>query len=124
MTTAASSDAKASSGSGLRCLVTVGTTKFDDLYAALDSRATDAVTALQRLGISHMILQHGASPVPNQFVAAAKAKGLACECFSLKPNISKDMSEADLVICHAGMNKARLCSHAYPSFTSLSTVFG
>lgn len=77
--------------------VTVGTTQFDALVAALLRPST--LDALARLGFRRLRIQHGrGSPPP----PPPPGCGLAVEAYAFKPSLGADMDEAGLVISHAG----------------------
>nr|XP_020640099.1 putative bifunctional UDP-N-acetylglucosamine transferase and deubiquitinase ALG13 [Pogona vitticeps] len=77
--------------------VTVGTTSFDDLIAAVT--APEALQVLQDLGYQKLVLQVGRGAVcPDAFTTAA----FTLDVFRFKNSISADVQTADLVISHAG----------------------
>ncbi|XP_039204148.1 UDP-N-acetylglucosamine transferase subunit ALG13 homolog isoform X2 [Crotalus tigris] len=77
--------------------VTVGTTSFDDLIAAVTS--PEATQVLQDLGYRKLILQVGrGKECPDPFSTAT----LTLEVFRFKSSLSEDVKKADLVISHTG----------------------
>lgn len=78
----------------MRCFVTVGTTKFDALVAAVCS--PDVVAALLALGIRHVVVQYGHGDPPSV------VSGLTCEAYRFKPSLAPDFAAANLVLSHAG----------------------
>ena len=81
----------------MTCFVTVGTTRFDELVAAVV--APDVLDFLHdNLGISHLLVQHGYGPAPPKTAHRA----VRVEAFDFKPALKNEMSRADLIISHAG----------------------
>jgi beta-1,4-N-acetylglucosaminyltransferase len=80
------------------CIVTVGSTKFDDLIRAVDTPAFyDAVTDL---GINHVMIQIGRSTVK---VSEPFPESLMVrEVFDYRPGLPAEIRKASLVISHAG----------------------
>jgi beta-1,4-N-acetylglucosaminyltransferase len=84
----------------------VGTTKFDALVEALDS--PDLTDLLVTKGYSKLIIQKGAgSYIPQHILRKGEASnqlpnGLEVQCFDFSPSLAEYMSEAALVISHAG----------------------
>ncbi|XP_032084419.1 putative bifunctional UDP-N-acetylglucosamine transferase and deubiquitinase ALG13 [Thamnophis elegans] len=77
--------------------VTVGTTSFDDLIAAVT--APEATQALKDLGCHQLVLQVGrGKECPDSFSTAT----FTLEVFRFKSSLSEDVKKADLVISHAG----------------------
>ncbi|KAF8312024.1 glycosyl transferase [Clavulina sp. PMI_390] len=70
----------------LTALITVGSTKFDDLIQHATS--TECINALQEKGFTKLIIQYG-----NTLTLAA---------YSFKPTLAEDIEQADLLISHAG----------------------
>jgi beta-1,4-N-acetylglucosaminyltransferase len=86
-----------SGGSTLRCFVTVGTTKFEALIAAVDS--SEVLDALEARGYSEVVVQFGAG---EHEPFAKKRKNMTLEAYRFKPSLQDDMKRASLVITHAG----------------------
>ena len=76
---------------------TVGTTDFDRLVETLTCKPV--LNVLERLGYTKLILQIGRGKfVPEPF----KKKGFALEFYRYKESLRDDMSQASLIISHAG----------------------
>jgi UDP-N-acetylglucosamine transferase subunit ALG13 len=87
-----------------RCLVTVGTTKFDGLIRALDLGADRLVEILHRNGIRRLLLQVGNGTHPlTALPDAARRRGLELEVLQFHPQLDRLIQESDLVISHAGV---------------------
>ena len=81
---------------------TVGTTSFDRLVETLTSKPI--LNALERLGYTKLVIQIGrGSFEPESF----KKKGFALEFYRYKDSLRDDMSQASLIISHAGINSKR-----------------
>ncbi|XP_060548139.1 putative bifunctional UDP-N-acetylglucosamine transferase and deubiquitinase ALG13 [Pantherophis guttatus] len=77
--------------------VTVGTTSFDELIAAVTT--PEATQALQDLGCCKLVVQVGrGKECPDSFSTAT----FTLEVFRFKSSLSEDVKKADLVISHAG----------------------
>uniref|UniRef100_A0A8C5RZG8 UDP-N-acetylglucosamine transferase subunit ALG13 n=1 Tax=Laticauda laticaudata TaxID=8630 RepID=A0A8C5RZG8_LATLA len=77
--------------------VTVGTTSFDDLIAAVTT--PEATQALQDLGCRKLVLQVGrGKECPDSFSTGT----FTLEVFRFKSSLSEDVKKADLIISHAG----------------------
>ncbi|XP_058010621.1 putative bifunctional UDP-N-acetylglucosamine transferase and deubiquitinase ALG13 [Ahaetulla prasina] len=77
--------------------VTVGTTSFDDLIAAVTT--PEATQVLQDLGCRKLVIQVGrGKECPDSFSTAT----FTLEVFRFKSSLSEDIKKADLVISHAG----------------------
>ncbi|XP_067327814.1 UDP-N-acetylglucosamine transferase subunit ALG13 [Anolis sagrei] len=77
--------------------VTVGTTSFDDLVAAI--AAPEAVKVLQDLGYRKLVLQVGRGSIcPDPF----STNTFTLEVFRFKNSLTEEVQAADLVISHAG----------------------
>ena len=50
-----------------------------------------------------MIVQSGASPMPDHLIPSADSIGIRVQAFDYKNSITDEIHEADLVIAHAGM---------------------
>ncbi|EDV30437.1 uncharacterized protein Dana_GF22939 [Drosophila ananassae] len=81
--------------------VTVGTTKFDALVAAITSEP--ALKALKTRQCQKLIIQHGNSlPLTEDAVQLIRdSLGLEIEQYKFRPN-REDIRDADLIIGHAG----------------------
>nr|XP_056715376.1 UDP-N-acetylglucosamine transferase subunit ALG13 homolog [Euleptes europaea] len=77
--------------------VTVGTTSFDGLVAAVS--APEAVRVLQDLSYSRLILQIGRGTVTPDSVCTPT---FTQEVYRYKNSLFQDIQEADLIISHAG----------------------
>ncbi|MES1912104.1 MAG: hypothetical protein MHM6MM_004435 [Cercozoa sp. M6MM] len=86
----------------MKCVITVGTTKFDDLVRALDEGAEVFVSAIVGYGIDELIIQHGASERPSRLVSEATRQSLRVTCFDYDSRVPEMLSTATLVVCHAG----------------------
>lgn len=86
------------------CLVTVGSTKFDKLIAAVDTDAFEA--ALLRLGITDLLVQKGATTLTlrkdSERGGEGNQKRLRRTVVDYKHGLSADIASAALVISHAG----------------------
>ncbi len=81
--------------------VTVGTTRFDALIAAMLEPGT--LDALVGIGTSLLVLQHGHGPAPTDGDRArCRARGVTLECFAFEPNIAQRIRDAGLVVSHGG----------------------
>uniref|UniRef100_A0A8C8VF44 UDP-N-acetylglucosamine transferase subunit ALG13 n=1 Tax=Pelusios castaneus TaxID=367368 RepID=A0A8C8VF44_9SAUR len=76
--------------------VTVGTTRFEELIAAV--AAPESLQALRSLGYSRLVLQVGSGAAPEPLRTAA----FTLEVFRFKESLAEDLQRADLVISHAG----------------------
>ena len=93
---------------GGTCVVTVGTTRFEELIAA--ASADGFVEELARRGFGSLVLQVGAGAPPAGAGAAAgddageyaHASGLAVRWFRFRPEFGGLIASADLVVSHAG----------------------
>ncbi|XP_040428721.1 putative bifunctional UDP-N-acetylglucosamine transferase and deubiquitinase ALG13 [Cygnus olor] len=77
--------------------VTVGTTSFDELIAAVSS--PPAVRALRSRGCEQLVLQIGRGALEP---APRRAPAFALDVFRFKESLAEDLRRADLVISHAG----------------------
>ncbi|XP_039872256.1 UDP-N-acetylglucosamine transferase subunit ALG13 homolog [Simochromis diagramma] len=77
--------------------VTVGTTSFDELIESITS--SEATQALKARGYERLVLQVGRGSV---LPAADSCPHIRLEAFRFKNSIAEDISQADLVISHAG----------------------
>ncbi|XP_067404344.1 UDP-N-acetylglucosamine transferase subunit ALG13-like isoform X2 [Emydura macquarii macquarii] len=77
--------------------VTVGTTSFEELIAAVT--APESLQVFRSLGYSKLALQIGRGAVaPEPFSTEA----FTLEVFRFKDSLAEDLQKADLVISHAG----------------------
>ncbi|XP_074925061.1 UDP-N-acetylglucosamine transferase subunit ALG13 [Chelonoidis abingdonii] len=77
--------------------VTVGTTSFEELIAAVT--APETLQVLRSLGYGRLVLQVGrAAAAPAPFRTAA----FTLDVFRFKESLAEDLENADLVISHAG----------------------
>uniref|UniRef100_A0A8B9G9K6 UDP-N-acetylglucosamine transferase subunit ALG13 n=1 Tax=Amazona collaria TaxID=241587 RepID=A0A8B9G9K6_9PSIT len=76
--------------------VTVGTTNFDDLIAAVCSPAV-----LQSLGYEKLVLQVGRCALDPELLRSPDV-AVEVEAFRYKESLAEDLRRADLVISHAG----------------------
>ncbi|EIW85055.1 glycosyltransferase family 1 protein [Coniophora puteana RWD-64-598 SS2] len=85
-------------------LVTVGSTRFDELLEAVMSE--EVCKALRKQGYKHLILQYGNSDAkPIRIFGDTEhfhAHGLDIEAWKFKPSLRYNIEQADLVISHAG----------------------
>lgn len=82
-------------------LVTVGTTEFNELIAAVDTPAF--VQALRGVGAPRLVVQIGrGSYVPVVLPTECGAAGIEFECFRLKDTLADDMQAADVIVSHCG----------------------
>ncbi|EEH56537.1 glycosyltransferase [Micromonas pusilla CCMP1545] len=79
--------------------VTVGTTSFDALVAALDTARVGEI--LTRKGFKRVVMQtgKGSHGAPRTL---AKTRGLRVRAFAFAPSIDDEIRGADLVVSHAG----------------------
>ncbi|GMF35570.1 unnamed protein product [Phytophthora lilii] len=80
----------------MHAFVTVGTTKFDALVAALDT--DECLAALVARGFTSLRLQIG----HGQHTPRAAFPGLELSFYRHDPQYKRDVARADLVISHAG----------------------
>lgn len=73
-------------------LITVGSTKFDNLIAQLASISQ----ALSKQGYDRVFVQHGKSPLPEEL-----PRNVA-RAFDYADNLSEYINQSDLVISHGG----------------------
>jgi beta-1,4-N-acetylglucosaminyltransferase len=83
--------------------VTVGSTRFDDLVAAVGN---SNVVAMARTKGYSLIMQHGTSPLPKDF---------AGEHFDYTSDIHSYYAKCDIVISHAGSGTAFEVLRGYPT---------
>lgn len=93
--------------------LTVGTTRFDSLLTALNDRADELVAWLRAEGFSRALFQIGTGSVEPTAIQAAAARSsaddplagtapLSIEWLRHSPDLLGFLSQADLVISHAG----------------------
>ncbi|XP_014456786.3 UDP-N-acetylglucosamine transferase subunit ALG13 homolog [Alligator mississippiensis] len=90
-------EARPAPGATKSAFVTVGTTCFDELIAAVS--AAPCLRVLRGLGYGRLVLQIGRgtrAPRP------VRAPDFALEVFRFKDSLAEDLRQADLVISHAG----------------------
>ncbi|KAG0305238.1 N-acetylglucosaminyldiphosphodolichol N-acetylglucosaminyltransferase catalytic subunit alg13 [Dissophora globulifera] len=80
--------------------VTVGSTRFDRLIAAISS--PPFLAQLLSLGYTHLTVQHGQSPFPTSLSSLAHDLGLHLDAYTYKSSLRDDMERASLIISHAG----------------------
>ncbi|ORZ31352.1 glycosyltransferase 28, partial [Catenaria anguillulae PL171] len=78
--------------------VTVGTTTFPALIAAVLNTATQLLLATH--GYTHMVIQAGRSLA--DLMPISTDMPLAVTAYDYKPSLASDMERADLIISHAG----------------------
>ncbi|XP_039253715.1 UDP-N-acetylglucosamine transferase subunit ALG13-like isoform X2 [Styela clava] len=76
--------------------VTVGTTFFEDLVENVTSK--NVIQMMQEFGYSSLIIQYGRGKFP----VLPDSNNFPCETFDYKSSITKYISDAALVISHAG----------------------
>ncbi|XP_062577630.1 UDP-N-acetylglucosamine transferase subunit ALG13 homolog isoform X2 [Saccostrea cucullata] len=81
---------------GRSVFITVGTTEFEKLTNAVCS--STVLSTLLNLGYRKVTVQIGRGKEPT----IDRVPGIEVEIFKLKPNITEDINQADLVISHAG----------------------
>ncbi|ELR18641.1 glycosyltransferase family 28 Cterminal domain containing protein [Acanthamoeba castellanii str. Neff] len=83
-------------------LVTVGSTKFEDLLEVVDSAAF--VEAVVARGYEALVVQYGphAAHAPLHLPRLAKEHGLAYQAFAMSSSFASVLAQAALVISHAG----------------------
>lgn len=95
----------------MKLFVTVGTTKFDEMVAVVDSEPFAAMAAAQGVTAITVQLGHGArtpTGVPGRPDAACgevwtySRCGVQYEAFRLKTSVAADVEAADVVVSHAG----------------------
>jgi beta-1,4-N-acetylglucosaminyltransferase len=97
---------RSASSNGKRLFVTVGTTSFDPLIAALDR--PNVVAILRRRGFVAVDVQFGRGEVSRPSHLVSKP-GFAVTMFDFKPSLHALMRDADLVITHAGAGSVFEC---------------
>lgn len=98
------------------CLVTVGSTKFDDLVSEVLSERI--LKLLSTLRVSRVILQMGSSCLNEQAHVIADFSeeegshtvlGITIEYYRYKPSLVDDIKRADFVVGHAGAGTCMEC---------------
>lgn len=86
------------------CLITVGTTCFDELIETLNSNAERFCAELYRRGISKLFVQYGSGTTSPDTLCetASREFGIECESFPFVPSLSDLLEESTLVVSHAG----------------------
>lgn len=80
--------------------VTVGSTGFKELITQVSSESF--LRTVEELGYSSVLVQYGES----ESAFAPNYPSVKVEGYKYKPDITVDMENADLIICHAGMPTA------------------
>jgi beta-1,4-N-acetylglucosaminyltransferase len=83
-----------------RLFVTVGSTTFSELIAAVLS--TETLEVLKDLGFKEIILQYGAGERLYREGRSQRSTSISITGFDYSPSIQKEIEKADLVISHAG----------------------
>ena len=79
--------------------VTVGTTLFDKLIAAVTS--AQALQWMHQNGYTRLVIQYGKGAEPT-IPKDAPLSALTVETYQFRSTLEKDMNEADLILSHAG----------------------
>eukprot|EP00934_Nitzschia_sp_Nitz4_P005474 Nitzschia sp. Nitz4//scaffold1_size375055//252798//253355//NITZ4_000298-RA/size375055-processed-gene-0.147-mRNA-1//-1//CDS//3329541111//5464//frame0 len=83
---------------GKNALVTVGTTRFDELVTAITtSLATDWLICN---GFTSLTIQYGTGSKPD--TSNLESLPLSIQAYDFTPSLHADMQQADLVLSHAG----------------------
>jgi beta-1,4-N-acetylglucosaminyltransferase len=86
-----------------QALVTVGTTKFDDLISELETRADEFCAILASRGIRKVFVQFGNGTIePRNLKLVAEKYFDSVEVFRFKPMLKEIIGENTLLISHAG----------------------
>jgi beta-1,4-N-acetylglucosaminyltransferase len=101
-------------------LVTVGSTKFEDLLEVVDSAAF--VEAVVARGYEALVVQYGphAAHAPHHLPRLAKEHGLAYQAFAMSSSFASVLAQAALVISHAGAPLVWCSSTRNPGFSLVS----
>jgi beta-1,4-N-acetylglucosaminyltransferase len=86
----------------LTVLVTVGSTKFEDLLRVVDSEAF--VEAIAARGYEGLVVQYGphAAHAPEHLPRLTQERDMTYHAFAMSPSFASVLAQADLVISHAG----------------------
>ncbi|KAJ3735446.1 glycosyl transferase [Lentinula guzmanii] len=91
----------------MRALITVGSTRFDELIQAVFS--SSVLTSLSNKGYTTIVVQCGDSTFPYDYLLAhgerafkLEKEGVLIECWRFKPSLQTEYEQANLVISHAG----------------------
>ena len=76
--------------------VTVGTTQFPELIESI--HCSEFYNLALKHGFTHVIIQHGAHPLPKATLPAS----LTVTHFDFKPSLEEYFASADFIISHAG----------------------
>ena len=83
-----------------RVLVTVGTTKFDELIISLDSyRFVDSLVTLR---CTVLAIQIGKGDFPVNLPSLCVSAGIQYDCFRFKSDLREEMKNSHLIISHCG----------------------
>ncbi|ETO07447.1 hypothetical protein RFI_29944 [Reticulomyxa filosa] len=94
-----------STESARSCLITVGTTEFNDLIETLDSSHEELLSLLSKnFGITRLIIQKGKGKHYPSNLCKKNAFDIECVCmeYTTAEKLQQFMQEAELVISHAG----------------------
>eukprot|EP01031_Cornospumella_fuschlensis_P024465 gene24465-29569_t len=82
-------------------LVTVGTTEFDELIAAIDNE--EFLVEMSKIGCKKLLVQHGRGVYnPAELKLHADRYNITLITFQIDPNLPKIIAESDLMIGHCG----------------------
>jgi beta-1,4-N-acetylglucosaminyltransferase len=82
------------------CVVTVGTTGYDNLISAVDS--PDFVHFLRAYPVMRLFVQHGASPAPTALPDLCERFRIGYEAAPYCVDLSSRVADASLVVAHGG----------------------
>ena len=80
--------------------LTVGTTEFVELIAAIDN--ITFVDVLITMGCQKLIVQIGRGIFPTILARLCEQKNIHYHCYRFKPDLLEDMQASDLIISHCG----------------------
>lgn len=83
----------------MQALVTVGSTKFDDLIDTVASE--DFLAGLSANGYTRLVVQYGNSNLRQSF-RDETSHGVKVTAWRFKPSLSEEYLAADLIVSHAG----------------------